>query len=164
MRRDLPIHRHDPSLLRVFGPKGLFGRYLLPTLGEFKHAGAAAVGHGEDAAAVHVEQAAAAALAIVVADVDARARGAEAPVIAHGGVLATARGAAIDEHGETAGRSDVPSRNIAACRCSCALAAAAVAEGQRVQNNHQAIAAVVTAIAPVVHIVPQTLDVAVLRT
>lgn len=150
--------------MRVFGPKGLFSRYLLPHLGEFKDAGAEVVDRVGDVAVAHVEQAAVAVLSIVAADVDARVQGAEVPVIAHGGVLVTARGAAIDEHGETAGRSDVPSRNPVACRCSCALAAAAVAEGRRVQNNHQAVVTVVTAIAPVVHIVPQALDVAVLRT
>lgn len=99
---------------------------------------------------------------IATANEETRARGAEAPVIARVsfGVTVCSR---RDKEWEPAGRLDRKSGRITVRRDAHRRAAAAVAEVCGVEDDVQAVAVVVAAIAPVQHVIPQALDVAVLR-
>ena len=108
------------------------------------------------------EQTIAGAAAIVTTDAEARARRAEAPVIARVRCVITGRGCG-DKHREAAVCLDIECGRPAIGRNADRRAIAAVAELGGIQDDVQAVAVVVAAIAPVQHVIPQALDVAVLR-
>lgn len=101
-------------------------------------------------------------VAIVTTDAEARVRRAEAPVIARVG-LGAAACSCRDKEWEPAGRLDGKSGRITVRRDAHRRAAAAVAEVCGVEDDVEAARVVVAAIAPVQHVIPQALDVAVLR-
>ena len=101
-------------------------------------------------------------LDIATANAEARVRRAEVPVIARVGLGAAVCGSR-DKERIPAGRLDRKSGRITVRRDAHRRAAAAVAEVCGVQDDVEAIAVVVAAIAPVITIIPQSLDVAVLR-
>ena len=102
-------------------------------------------------------------MAIATTDVEARVRRAEVPVIARVRCVTTRRGCG-DKHREVAVCLDPECGRPAIGRNAHRRAAAAVAEVCGVEDDVQAVAVVVAAIAPVQHVIPQALDVAVLRT
>ena len=101
-------------------------------------------------------------MAIVTTDVEARARRAEVPEIARVRCVITGRGCG-DKRREAAVCLDIECGRPAIGRNADRRAIAAVAELGWVQDDVQAVAVVVAAIAPVQHVIPQALDVAVLR-
>ena len=101
-------------------------------------------------------------MAIAATDVKARARRAEVPVIARVRCVITGRGCG-DKHREAAVCLDLECGRPAIGRNADRRAIAAVAELGWVQDDVQAVAVVVAAIAPVPHVIPQALDIAVLR-
>ena len=131
-------------------------------VGEFLETTADVRVRARNRAEADVEQATAGVLAIVTANVEAWVRRAEVPAIARVSAFAAAcsRG---DKERIPAGRLDGKSGRIAVRRSADCRAAAAVAEVCGVEDNVEAVAVVVAAIAPVQHVIPQALDVAVLR-
>ena len=109
------------------------------------------------------EQAVAGALDAVATNVEARVRRAEVPVIARVRGVTAACSSRI-EHREPASRSNIERRRVAARWRTDARASAAVAEIVGVQDEVQPVAVVVAAVHPVVDIIPQALNVAVLNT
>ena len=115
------------------------------------------------AAEADAEQAAVGALAVVATNAEARARRAEAPAIARVRGIAAACSSRV-EHREPASRSDIECGRPTVRRRTDARAAAAVAEIVGVQDEVQPVAVIVAAIHPIVDVIPQALDVAVLHT
>ena len=111
---------------------------------------------------VDVEQTIVGVVAIVTTDVEARVRRAEVPVIARVRCVITGRGCG-DKRREAAVCLDIECGRPAIGRNADRRAIAAVAELGGIQDDVQAVAVVVAAIAPVQHVIPQALDVAVLR-
>ena len=101
-------------------------------------------------------------MAIVTTDVEARVRRAEVPAIARVRCVITGRGCG-DKHRESAVCLDPERGRPAIGRNTDRRAIAAVAEVCGVEDNVEAARVVVAAIAPVQHVIPQALDVAVLR-
>ena len=110
---------------------------------------------------VDVEQAIVGVLAIVTANVEAGVRRVKVPDIARVGLGAAICGSG-DKERIPAGRLDGKSGRIAVGRSADRRAAAAVAEFRRVEDDVEAVRVVVAAVAPVQHVIPQALDVAVL--
>ena len=131
-------------------------------VGEFLEAAADVPVIVRRAAVVDVEQTIAGAVAIVTTDAEARARRAEVPAIARVRCVTTGRGCG-DKRREAAVCLDLECGRPAIGRNADRRAAAAVAELGGIQDDVQAVAVVVAAIAPVQHVIPQALDVAVLR-
>ena len=131
-------------------------------VGEFLEAAADVPDIVRRGVAVDVEQTIAGAAAIATTDVEARVRRAEEPAIARVRCVITGRGCG-DKHREAAVCLDLECGRPAIGRNADRRAIAAVAELGGIQDDVQAVAVVVAAIAPVQHVIPQALDIAVLR-
>ena len=101
-------------------------------------------------------------MAIVTTDVEAGVRRVKVPDIARVSAFAAAC-IRRDKERIPAGRLDRKSGRTAIGRDAHRRAAAAVAEVCGVEDNVEAVAVVVAAVAPVIYVIPQALDVAVLR-
>ena len=131
-------------------------------VGEFLEAAADAPVIVRRGAVVDAEQTTVGVAAIATTDVEARARRAEVPAIARVRCVITGRGCG-DKRREAAVCLDIECGRPAIGRNAHRRAIAAVAELGGIQDDVQAVAVVVAAIAPVQHVIPQALDVAVLR-
>ena len=131
-------------------------------VGEFLEAAADVPAIVRRAAVADVEQTTVGVVAIATTDAETRARRVEDPVIARVRCVIAGRRRG-DKHREAAVCLDLECRRPAIGRNADRRAAAAVAELGGIQDDVQAVAVVVAAIAPVQHVIPQALDVAVLR-
>lgn len=132
-------------------------------LGEFLEAAAdARVSAGNDVA-VDAEHTAAQALTITATTAQARAGVAIAPAIGDIGAVAARSAGGDEERRQARDGLDAQRADPAVRWLADQDAAGAVRKGRRVENDHHAVAVVVAAVHPVEAVVPQALNVAVLR-
>ena len=131
-------------------------------VGEFLEAAADAPDIARRGAEADAEQTIVGAVAIATTDAEAGVRRDKAPDIARVRCVITGRGCG-DKRREAAVCLDIECGRPAVRRSADRRAAAAVAEVCGVEDDVEAIAVVVAAVAPVPHVIPQALDIAVLR-
>ena len=117
----------------------------------------------ENAVAVDVEQTVEQDLTIIATTVQARVGGVIAPVIGDIGAVAARRAGGDEERRQARDGLDAQRADPAVRWLADQDAAGAVRKGRRIENDHHAVAVVVAAVHPVEAVVPQALNVAVLR-
>jgi len=132
-----------------------------PPLGEFLEAAADGRVRARDVVAVDAEQAAVGVLDVAATNVEARDRRVEVPVIARVRRIAAVRRSG-NEQREPAIRLHCKLGGVAVRRGADTHAVGAVAELVGILDDVQAAAVVIATVHPVVHVIPQALDVAVL--